>query len=154
MDDKLHRGSRADRVRSDSASDESRVDPSRFKALSQVIGSELQIFVQNGMTGQNYLVAKETIFEHLTREQKAPDVILDMAKADLVDTRGLSLLMEIKKQIGASGRSLTIQNPSRSLLRIMNITRMTKVIPVRVTASEDQEKIPGLGGLGGGPTAQ
>ena len=70
-----------------------------------------------------------------------PTVVVDLYKTTYIDTPGLSILYELKQELAAKGRSLLLQNPSRCVLRMLNITRMYRIFPYRNT-STDVEMIP------------
>jgi anti-sigma B factor antagonist len=115
--------------------------PLQVTVHSQVRLDELQLFVRDPITAENCLSAKEQILSHAQRSD-SPAVVVDLEKATYIDTTGLAVLFDVKKQISAQGRSFFIQNPSRSVLRMLNITRMNRVFSVRFTTG-DNERIPG-----------
>ena len=132
---------RADR-RQTTRGNESRLSPSTFNAYSQVLGEELQIFAQTSIIADNIVAAREELRRHLLRNANTKAVAIDLQKADLVDTRGLALLFDFKREAAGQGRSFILQNPSRAVLRLLNITRLTRIFPVRMTAVADTLAIP------------
>lgn len=139
-----HRTSRADRRRAPGARENDRRQPNPVRAMSaysQQQGNELQVFVQNAMTADNCAVARDVLRTHCQRA-KTPVLVIDMEKCGYMDTLGLSLLFELRKEALSQDRQFIVQNPSRAVLRMMNITRMHRVFQMR-SLSIDLEKIPG-----------
>jgi len=142
----IRRASRADRRRrSNPAYD----GPERrtgqvhaVKVYSQIHNDEMQVFVQNPIISDNLSSAREELSKHSQRSRTLP-VIVDLQKTTYVDTPGLSVLLELRRELTAQGRQLIIQNPSRSVLRMLNITRMNRVFTLRTTANADTVPIPG-----------
>ncbi|MCX7626747.1 MAG: STAS domain-containing protein [Candidatus Sumerlaeaceae bacterium] len=110
------------------------------RCLSQVIGDELVIYVQDPVGADNAASARATLLEHVERHPQYP-VVLDLQKCTYIDTPGLGVLVEVKKLLAAAGRSLLLQNPSRPVLRMVNITLLNRVFPIRFTTREE-ERIP------------
>ncbi|MGI8908324.1 MAG: STAS domain-containing protein [Candidatus Sumerlaeaceae bacterium] len=107
---------------------------------SQQIGEELQLFVGSPLTADNCAAARTAIQKHSTRSN-APVVVVDLEKCAYMDTPGLSLLFELRKTSQELGRTAILQNPSRAVQRILNITQMHRVFQIRQT-SVDLERIP------------
>jgi anti-anti-sigma factor len=107
---------------------------------SQISGQELQIFVGSPLVADNAASARTLLHHHCTRSQ-SPTIVVDLEKCPYMDTPGLSLVFEIRKQWQDAGRRFILQNPSRAVQRILNITRMHRVFQIRQT-SVDLEKIP------------
>lgn len=140
----LRRTSRADRRKRSGAwtgEERRRQTSPNVTVYSQVAGSELQVFVQNPIVAANCASAKVNLQKHCQRSQ-SPIVVLDLQKSTYIDTPGLSLVFELKRQINAQGRAFYLQNPSRCVQRMLNITRMVRVFPVRFTAMSDVQAIP------------
>ncbi len=139
----LRRSSRADRRRRlNAAQNEERRSgpPSEVTVYSQVREGELILFVQDPLIADNCASARHTLIAHLKRAPQAPTAI-DLQKCAYIDTPGLSLLFEIKRDLEAHGRSFLLQNPSRAVLRMLNITKMARIFPMRMT-NTDHELIP------------
>ncbi|MBX7245688.1 MAG: STAS domain-containing protein [Candidatus Sumerlaeaceae bacterium] len=143
--DSSKRQSRADRrhqTNPDIEEERRRTNPrTEFHALSVVSPQAFMIFVQDILAADNISLARESLMQHLGRS-KAPTVILDMGQVPFVDTIGLGLLVEIKKSVTVQGREFVIQNPSRALLRILNITGMSRIFNMRVVKGSDVDAIP------------
>lgn len=141
-----HRNSRADRRR--------RIDPDRpahaerrrstpltdAVIRSQVIGEQVQLFIGSPLMADNSAAARLQLDQH-SRRVTTPLVVVDLEKCAYMDTPGLSLLFELRKTCVADHRQLILQNPSRPVQRILNITGMHKVFAIRQT-SVDLERIP------------
>lgn len=137
------RQSRADRRRRSDApaeQDRRRGLPLEVHCLSQKVGNELVIFVQDPIGADNCANAKAKLLSHIGQHPGVP-VVVDLQKCTYIDTPGLTIFVELKKQLASEGRSLVFQNPSRPVLRMLNITLLNRVFPVRFTTREE-EKIP------------
>lgn len=136
------RQSRADRRRRSELVDNDRRRglPLDVHCLSQGQGDNLVIFVQDPIGADNAAAAKGEILRHL-HEHREKNVALDLGKCTYIDTPGLTTLYEIKKALATEGRSLILQNPSRAVMRMLNITLLNRVFPVRFTTREE-ERIP------------
>lgn len=135
----IHRSSRADRQRI-VPPDETAGTAPKFRIYSQVRGNDLEIYYDGPLGALICAEAREAIIKH-TGRSTSTSVVLDLKKSDPVDTAGLSLLVELRKILTAQGRDFTIQNPSRSLLRILNITRASRIFQIREVPTADDEAI-------------
>jgi anti-anti-sigma factor len=114
--------------------------PLEVRCLSQVVNGELVIYVQDPIAAENCASAERVITQHL-KEHGEKSVVFDMHKCTYIDTPGLTTLFEIRKRLAAEGRIMGLQNPSRAVLRMLNITLLNRVFPVRFTTDEE-ERIP------------
>lgn len=139
------RQSRADRRRSSgtppTGEERRRGLPSEVRVWSQLIGGELQIFVLDAVGADNCAIAKRSIQEHLQNHPAASSVVFDLQKVPYIDTPGIAMLFELKKQLSQLGKTVCLQNPSRAVLRMLNITLLNRVFPVRYVGHEE-ERIP------------
>ena len=143
----VRRTSRADRRRNANGSnlpegERRRPSPASVVIHSQIRDGELQIFVQSPITADNCLGTRATLMKHCQR-MTASSVVLDLQKTTYLDTPGLSVIFEFKKELTAQGRTLCLQNPSRCVLRMLNITRMNRIFMVRHT-NADAQRIPAV----------
>ncbi|MGB9692571.1 MAG: STAS domain-containing protein [Candidatus Sumerlaeaceae bacterium] len=137
------RQSRADRRRRNDQPaelDRRRGLPLEVRCLSQMVGNELVIFVQDPIGADNCASARQNMLSHIERHANVP-VVVDLQKCTYIDTSGLTVLVELKKELAKQGRSLVLQNPSRPVLRMLNITLLNRVFPVRITTREE-DRIP------------
>ncbi len=137
------RQSRADRRRRSSdgqLDDRRRGLPAEVRCLSQVEGNELVVYVKDPIAAENCASARANLLSHIN-QHKQPAVAFDLQECTYIDTPGLSVLVEIKKALAGAGRSLVLQNPSRPVLRMLNITLLNRVFPVRFT-NREEERIP------------
>jgi anti-anti-sigma factor len=88
----------------------------------------------------NCAAARVQLDQH-SRRVTLPVVVVDLEQCAYMDTPGLSLMFELKKTLVAEHRQLILQNPSRPVQRILNITGMHRVFTIRNT-SADLERIP------------
>jgi anti-anti-sigma factor len=64
-------------------------------------------------------------------------VVLDLAGLTFLDSSGIALLISTEAAFRPDYRTLTIRNPISAVLRILEITGLTEVIPVEGTASPE-----------------
>lgn len=114
---------------------------SEFAARSQLQGGELLILVRGAVTAANVGRAQKVLQAHLHALGAAAVVAVDLQSCCYMETPGLSLLFDLKRSLEAEGKSLILQNPSRAVLRILNITRMGRIFRFRMTTT-DHEMIP------------
>ncbi len=117
---------------------------------SQVHGDEVFIFVTSVLCTTNSAQAKAMLDAHAARTENTT-VIVDMERCPYMDTQGLSLLFEFRKALTSSRRNLVLQNPSRPVQRIINITQMARLFAVRMT-SVNFDRIPTASGASITPT--
>ena len=105
---------------------------------SQVVGDELHLFVRDPVTAANCMNAKELLLNHV-HKHPGPVVVVDLESSPYVDTTALAVLFDVKKQVTQQGRSFFLQNPSRSVLRMLNLTRMNRIFSIRFTGDKSAE---------------
>jgi anti-anti-sigma factor len=140
----IRRSSRADRRRQNApfaGPDRRKGIPDAVRVYSQIVGSELQIFVQDPITAASSMSAREALLRHCQRSRTGV-VVMDLEKATYLDTPGLSMLFDLKKEINSQGRAFYLQNPSRCVQRMLNLTRMVRLFPVRFSTQSDVHAIP------------
>lgn len=54
----------------------------------------------------------------------APSVVLDMAEVTFIDSSGLGTLVGLKRDLGAAGTRLVLEQVPRKVMRILQLTRM------------------------------
>lgn len=142
----MNRSSRADRRKKPSEIRAGKEERRRTIPLteavvrSQLAGQEMQIFIGSPLLAENCSAARTLLQQHSSRSD-TPVLVVDLERCPYMDTPGLSLIFEMKKRWQEGGREFILQNPSRSVQRIMNITRMHRVFQIRQT-SVDLERIP------------
>jgi anti-anti-sigma factor len=115
--------------------------PDEVRIYSQTVSSELQVFIQDPITSDNVTSARDILQRHFQRSRTAV-IVLDMEKCTYLDTTGLSMIFEMKKFVNSQGRAFYLQNPSRCVQRMLNLTRMVRLFPVRFTTTSDVHAIP------------
>lgn len=140
----IRRSSRADRRRRNgpyAGSERRRGLSDAVRIYSQLVGSELQIFVQDPITAESSMNARDGLLRHCQRSRTGV-VVLDVEKVTYLDTPGLAMLFDLKKEINSQGRAFYLQNPSRCVQRMLNLTRMVRLFPVRFSTQSDVHAIP------------
>lgn len=134
------RASRADRRKSPDVltpEEDRRTNPSlEVRIHPEVRDEEVQLVVCDPITADNCFHAKKTMMALVARHP-GPVVVIDLAKSSYIDTTALAILFDVKKQITQQGRSFFLQDPSRSVLRMMNLTRMNRFFSIRFTANDE-----------------
>jgi anti-anti-sigma factor len=85
--------------------------------------------------------ARDVLLRHCQRSRTGV-VVLDVEKVTFLDTLGLAMLFDLKKEINSQGRAFYLQNPSRCVQRMLNLTRMVRLFPVRFSTQSDVHAIP------------
>jgi len=65
---------------------------------------------------------------HLQSDVRA--VVLDLAQVNTVDAGGLGVMLELREQVQAKGIGFKLMNVSKSLGRVLEITRLDSVFEV------------------------
>lgn len=111
-----------------------RPGPPPVQMEAAAVSGELIIRVQCPVCADNLAEFATTVRKVLAQDN-APKVVTDMNGCPYMDTPGLALWVELKKELQGQGRQLWIQAPSRSVARILNLTKLVRVFPIRpVTA--------------------
>ena len=58
-------------------------------------------------------------------------ITLDMSGVTFMDSSGLRALVDLAGRAGAAGSSITVQAPSRSVAKIIEISGLTDVVDIR-----------------------
>lgn len=59
-------------------------------------------------------------------------LVIDLAECTFLDSSGLTVLVTLHKRITAAGGELVVRRPSCSILKILDITQLTKVLAIEV----------------------
>ena len=55
------------------------------------------------------------------------DILLDMAGLDYIDSSGLALLLELRKHLQESGRSVRVRSISPQVRKLFNLTQLSEL---------------------------
>ena len=55
------------------------------------------------------------------------DILLDMAGLDYIDSSGLALLLELRKHLQESGRSVRVRSISPQVRKLFNLTQLAEL---------------------------
>lgn len=58
------------------------------------------------------------------------DIVLDFAKTELVTSAGLRVLMQVQKNVNASGLSMVMRNISAGVMDVFNMTGVSKIFSI------------------------
>jgi anti-anti-sigma factor len=109
-----------------------RQGPPPFEARAIASSEEILVRIQCPICADNLLECTAGL-RKVMASSPAPKVVLDMSACPFLDTPGLGVLAEMRKQVTDDGRTLWIQAPSRSVTRLLNLTKMTRLFPLRPT---------------------
>jgi anti-anti-sigma factor len=74
--------------------------------------------------------AIKTLRDAVLGQAEACAVVLDLAKVDLVDARGLGLLIELREWTQVRGIELRLTNVQRLVHQVLAITRLDSVLKI------------------------
>jgi anti-sigma B factor antagonist len=116
--------------------DDSRPDPS-FRVTMTGTADRAEVSLE----GELDLSTAPQLRERLVAlaEQDETDIVLDLTRLNFVDSTGLSVLVMAFNRSRAAGGSITLRNPSASVLRILEITGLVSVFNV------ESEPVPTAG---------
>lgn len=84
-----------------------------------------------------------TLHKAVLAQAEARAVVLDLAQVELIDARGLGLLLKLRAWTQFKGIELRLVNVNRIVQHVLQITRLDTVF--EVSAQENvREKIPSL----------
>ena len=63
-------------------------------------------------------------------QSRVSAVVLDLARVSTIDAGGLGLMLELRKQTESRGIRFKLMNPSKSVNRVLEITRLDSVFEV------------------------
>lgn len=138
------RKSRADRRRNSAGTlpdaDRRASGPALVPIIRSVVRKDrLNLYIRTELVAENCAASKAAVLQHCARSKRNL-VIIDLEQCGYLDTAGLSILVEIRKALEQQGSILILENPSRGVLRLLNLTRMNRFFELRFT-SEDQRRI-------------
>jgi anti-anti-sigma factor len=107
-----------------------RQGPAPFEATAFATPEELLVRITSPMCADN-IPECGTGLRQITACHPAPMIVLDMSACPFMDTPGLAVLVETRKNITSAQRTLWIQAPSRSVARMLSLTKMTRLFPIR-----------------------
>jgi anti-anti-sigma factor len=107
-----------------------RQGPPPFEARAIESNAEMLVRIRCPICADNALECSSGL-RTVMASSPALKVVLDMSACPYLDTPGLGVLVEIRKQMTDDGRALWIQAPSRSVTRMLNLTRMMRLFPLR-----------------------
>lgn len=107
-----------------------RQGPPPFEAVVNATPDEMIVHLSSPVCADNISEISAGLRE-VFATHPAPKVVLEMSACPFLDTPGLTVLSELRKEVVAANRSLWIQAPSRSVTRILNLTKMIRLFPLR-----------------------
>jgi anti-anti-sigma factor len=72
----------------------------------------------------------ESLQKAVESQSEVGAVILDLARVSTIDARGLGLMLELREQTQAKGIAFKLINVTRSVSRILEITRLNSVFEI------------------------
>ncbi len=79
-------------------------------------------------------IATASQFNDAIREQikkGLPELVLDLTDMEYIDSTGIGILMDIKKNVLPKAHSLVLLNPKRSILKLMQLTGADQIFEIR-----------------------
>ena len=85
--------------------------------------------------------APEELERILTEGLQAGDrVELDLGGVEFIDSSGISMLIEARRQFDSVGRVLVVVNPSKAVLRLLVLTGLTEAFGIVNTPADSSER--------------
>ena len=86
------------------------------------------------------LTAREDLERILAEAGQDGDrVELDLGGVEFIDSSGVSMLIEVRSQFGSVGRALVVVNPSKTVLRLLELTGLTETFGIIDAPTEHSE---------------
>lgn len=74
------------------------------------------------------------------RRQKPSKTVLDLSGIDFMDSSGLGLIMGRYEVMKSHGGSLTVRNPNRRIIRILELAGFGRVVTIETGSTRGKEK--------------
>lgn len=92
----------------------------------------LTLIAEESFTFANANALSEQIGETLEKNEKAvQSVVLDLRKADLMDSMGIKLLVGLLKTCQEMKKALAVEVSSPHILRTLNLCKLNQLIEIR-----------------------
>jgi anti-anti-sigma factor len=79
------------------------------------------------VTGELDLAVADRVREAIDRAAKAPGVLVDLSACEFLDSTGIAVLIRGREALAAEGRELAICNPRSQVLRVLEVTGLTRL---------------------------
>lgn len=99
------------------------------KTVHVRVGGEVDLF-----TAAEFELGLRTLSESVG----AADLVLDLTDTDFVDSRGVGALSIIAAELDAQGRSLTIENITGPVRKVVEMAGLSRALGVRARAGPSQ----------------
>jgi anti-sigma B factor antagonist len=92
----------------------------QFAVTTSAEGATVVVTVK----GELDIASAPAIREALLRlvQDETPDLVLDVNGVTFVDSSGLAVLLMASRRWGDAGKRIVLRNPSRALLRVVDLT--------------------------------
>ncbi len=72
---------------------------------------------------------EDAILEQLEKEY--PIIVLDLTEMDYIDSTGIGILMNIKKNVLKDGQDIVLYRPKRSIQKLLQLTGVEQVFTIK-----------------------
>ncbi len=79
------------------------------------------------VSGELDLAVADQFQEAIDRSADASRVLVDLAECEFLDSTGIAVLIRGREALAADGRTLAISNPRRQVLRVLDVTGLTRL---------------------------
>lgn len=78
-----------------------------------------QLGIRGEVDADNCDVVRAALIE---AEPTAPKLVVDLSELTFLDSSGISMFLQVKNELDASGRELQLTSPTESVRRVLEIT--------------------------------
>lgn len=100
------------------------------------------------VAGELDLAVAPQMQEAIARAAGAGRVLVDLSECEFLDSTGIAVLIRGREALGEEGGSLSICNPGRQVLRVLDVTGLTRLDGFLVDSPPDPAR--SLSGRGAG----
>ncbi len=79
------------------------------------------------VTGELDLAVADQVQEAIDRSAEASRVLVDLAACEFLDSTGIAVLIRGREALAVEGRNLAICNPRHQVLRVLDVTGLTRL---------------------------
>lgn len=96
----------------------------RFAIEESDPDSDLRVIA---VVGELDLAVADQLQGAIDRAADAPGVLVDLCDCEFLDSTGIAILIRGREALAAEGRCLTICNPRSQVLRVLEVTGLTRL---------------------------
>lgn len=103
--------------------------------LKQSVQEGIEVFALEGEIDFHFAPVLRQMLQSKVRAQ-CPSLVLDFARVDFIDSRGIAAILEYLRDCAESGGKIALAALNRNVKPIIDTVRLDKVMPIFATVPE------------------